>query len=116
MNLLKYIVVNTIFAASLIAAIFYHIKWAENIAVFYIGFVTIFTLLISVKIELFINQQAIKGLQVPRWLDLTFDIICLAVMVGAGWIWCGIGYTLHILILSHVYNKAHDMHKAAKEE
>lgn len=114
MKLIKYIAINTGFMVSLIAAI-YGIKWAENIAVFYIGFATVVAASVLVNIGPVIERKAVNGFSVSQWINLTFDIICLAVIVGIGWIWCGIGYTFYILIINYVHSKVKEQRQATNE-
>jgi hypothetical protein len=109
----KYLLVNSIFSASLYYGYVEHVEGAERIALAIAWF--------CIVISWFANtEQAIKVIQenpslIPAWLDRSFDFIVTAAFFWFGSVWTASFYLLHILLILAAKEKAMEPANNEKE-
>ena len=98
----KWIIVHCIFAAVIILAVFYEIKWAENISLFLIW--TMLPLYLFAAINKETRKKLYeKGRSVPDNIAYCYDIALVLILVAFGWIWSGVAYFLSSSFESYIY-------------
>jgi len=104
MNLIKYVIVNGLFGASVYYGFFEGVEGALNIAYFYAWLCSIVSLLAT---EETVKALAEKGKKpsVPKWINAVFDISisCVFVWFGA-WV-TGLFYMIHLVKSSDLWSK-----------
>jgi hypothetical protein len=114
MRLLRYIVINSIFAACLWFGVLGESDGAENVALFIAWTISLFSLFtLSDK---FMTPFLEKGMprSVPQWFDAGFDIAVVMVFVWDGRFIIGFFYLLHLILFTVFNQKVEAARKAAQ--
>lgn len=115
MKTIKYILVNSAFAACLYFGLYENVEGAENVAVFY-AWLMFFC---STMMVTDVGKKSIKdnlsknGLSVPRALDAIFGIAATCAFVWYGFVWTGLFYLIHAILTHSVLS---EILKEIKEE
>ena len=76
-----------------ILAVFYSMKWAENVLTFWAGIMVVLSVLMAIGVSSRLNedkniQETIsKGPALPNWLTLSSDAATMFICASAGWYW-----------------------------
>jgi len=109
--IIRYFVINGVFAASLFYGLVYHIEGALNIGIFMAWlFGTFGTILLLGMIafpEIIVNEVVKKNkpFSVPEWFDQTFDTIITVILVWHGYYTLSAFYVMS-MIGSHLLRTA----------
>ena len=104
MKLFRWFLINSLFAACLYWGFYVGVDGAKNVSIFYV-WVAFALSLLSFSDE-FVNHLKKKKPQVPRWLDYSFDLSVVFFLVWFGFIFSGIAYFIHLLLIQTAWNKA----------
>ena len=112
MKQFKYFLMNGIFVACIYFGLFENIEGAKNLTLFIAWFTSIMSLFLLTNAA---QENLVKvGKAVPRWLDVTLDISIIATFVWFNWVWTGVAYTIHLLMVVAAWQEVEKTLKANK--
>lgn len=115
-KILRYCLINGLFAAAVYFGVIVGIEGVQNI----VKFITWASFIMALLIWAAVNADSViltkmKGKSVPLWVDSTFDIGITLVLVYAGWIGYAVLYLIHSIIMHSIMHNV-DIAKANATE
>ena len=109
----KYLLINSIFTASLYYGYVESVEGAENIALAIAWFIIIVSWL-ALSDE-FVQQLRKNPSITPKWIDQPFDLAVASIFFWFGAEWTGAFYLLHIILFIGAQEKAKEPANNEKE-
>ena len=108
MKVIRYVVGNGLFVYLIYLALWQEIQGAQNLLVFIVWFMGVTSL--ATLSEDVRRKIAEKGISVPRWVDVSFDLTVTCVLVWHGWIFSALVYLFNLMLVQNMWSAIENDH------
>jgi len=104
----RWFIINAIGTAVVVLAVFYDYGWARNILIFGAIVLMLMQGLAAIGSVLLPDDELKLKIakDVPHWVDATYDITIILILVATGWIFTAAVWTIQTFFCAIVYSRA----------
>lgn len=102
MKLLKWIVINGLFAVVAYFALYEEIVYAQNFLMVAVWLITIITTLYTFNDGMLYKIRERRS-PIPRWLGGAYDILFISALAAFGWFFHAVLYAIHAAEYDYIY-------------
>lgn len=102
MRLLRWIIINTLFAIIAYFALYEEVAYAQNFLMFAIWFISIVTTITAFMDDI-VAERREKGHPIPQWAEALYDMLFMSALATFGWFFYASLYAIHMVTQQYIY-------------
>lgn len=104
----NYIVVNGLFLGALLLSSYYQITFIYLIITGIIWLMMFLSLIVLSDKAIILMGDIFRDPTVPRWIDISYDLIICIILAASGSIFTAFAYLIHLFLVDYGYKKFYE--------